>query len=346
MPLSYDWDGEALLLATPADSPTGRNLAATRAVRLALGHTRDVTMIDGDVEVLEIDALPRELGDRFSARTGFDPRTLSTPYRWYRVTPRHVQAWREANELPDRADARRPLVGLTTPSSHPRRTAMTSIESITLEVADPTAADRFYTAAFGLDTQMRLRASEAPTTGFRGFTLSLMVSQPATVNALIDAALDAGATPLKPAAKSLWGYGGVVQAPDGTIWKVATSAKKDTGPATRQIDEIVLLLGVADVAASKRFYVDRGLAVAKSFGRKYVEFATPVESRQAGALRAPRPRQGRRRLSRRHRIAPARHRQRRRALHRPGRVRVGDRVAASRTEDALIAWPGAIVGGS
>jgi predicted lactoylglutathione lyase len=101
------------------------------------------------------------------------------------------------------------------------------------------------------------------------------VSQPGTVSALIDAALDAGATPLKPVAKSFWGYGGVVQAPDGAIWKVATSAKKDTGPATRQIDEIVLLLGVADVAASKRFYVDRGLAVAKSFGRKYVEFATP-----------------------------------------------------------------------
>ena len=121
-------------------------------------------------------------------------------------------------------------------------------------------------------------------------------SQP-TVNGLIDAALDAGATSLKPAAKSFWGYGGVVQAPDGTIWKVATSAKKDTGPATRQIDQIVLLLGVADVAASKRFYVDRGLAVAKSFGRKYVEFATPSSPGQAGALRAPRPRQGRRRPS-------------------------------------------------
>ena len=64
------------------------------------------------------------------------------------------------------------------------------------------------------------------------------------------------------------------QAPDGTIWKVATSAKKDTGPATRQIDQIVLLLGVGDMAVSKRFYVDRGLTVAKSFGRKYVEFAT------------------------------------------------------------------------
>ena len=48
VPLSFDWDGEALLIATPADSPTGRNLAVTRAVRLALGHTRDVTMIEGD----------------------------------------------------------------------------------------------------------------------------------------------------------------------------------------------------------------------------------------------------------------------------------------------------------
>ncbi|HXL16047.1 MAG TPA: glyoxalase, partial [Streptosporangiaceae bacterium] len=89
---------------------------------------------------------------------------------------------------------------------------MTSIESITLEVADPAAAHRFYIAAFGLGTQVRLRASEAPTTGFRGFTLSLTVSQPATVSGLIGAALDAGATPLKPAAKSFWGYGGVVRA--------------------------------------------------------------------------------------------------------------------------------------
>lgn len=151
--------------------------------------------------------------------------------------------------------------------------AMASIASVTLDVADPSAADRFYTTAFGLDTQIRLRASEAPTTGFRGFTLALTVSQLTTVNNLIDAALDAGATPLKPAAKSFWGYGGVVRAPDGTIWKVATSAKKDAGPDTRRIDEIVLLLGVEDVVASKRFYVERGLAVAKSFSRMYVEFA-------------------------------------------------------------------------
>ncbi|MGW0290486.1 glyoxalase [Streptomyces tuirus] len=151
---------------------------------------------------------------------------------------------------------------------------MTSIASVTLEVADPAAADRFYSAAFGLGDRLRLRASEEPTSGFRGFTLSLVVSQPADVDALLDAAVQAGATTLKPAAKSLWGYGAVVQAPDGTIWQLASSSKKNTGPATRQVDEFVLLLGVEDVKASKQFYVEHGLAVGKSFGSKYVEFET------------------------------------------------------------------------
>ncbi|MDR6974210.1 hypothetical protein J2X68_000888 [Streptomyces sp. 3330] len=102
VPLSFDWDGEALWAATPTNSPTGRNLAATRTARLALGGTRDVTMIDGEVGVLELDALPRERGDRFADRTGFDPRASATSYRWFRIVPRRVQAWREENELSDR----------------------------------------------------------------------------------------------------------------------------------------------------------------------------------------------------------------------------------------------------
>jgi predicted lactoylglutathione lyase len=150
---------------------------------------------------------------------------------------------------------------------------MATIDSVTLHVTDTDTAERFYANAFGLGSRIRLRASDEPTTGFRGFTMALTVSQPSTVDSLVKSALDAGATALKPAAKSFWGYGGVVQAPDGTIWKIATSAKKDTGPATRRIDEVVLLLGVADVAASKRFYVEQGLTVGKSFGRMYVEFS-------------------------------------------------------------------------
>jgi uncharacterized glyoxalase superfamily protein PhnB len=151
---------------------------------------------------------------------------------------------------------------------------MTTIDSLTLDVADTAAAAQFYKAAFGLDTQLGFRLAEPPTTGFRGFTLSVTVAQPADARGLLDAALDAGATSLKPGAKSFWGFGGVVQAPDGVIWKVATSSKKDVGPATLAIESIVLLLGATDVAATKAFYVQQGLAVAKSFGRKYVELAT------------------------------------------------------------------------
>jgi hypothetical protein len=148
---------------------------------------------------------------------------------------------------------------------------MANIDSVTLEVTDLSTARSFYDAAFDLGDRLRLRETDAPTSGFRGLHLSVIASQPADVHALFDAAVDAGATVLKPVAKSIWGHGGVVQAPDGTIWKVATSAKKDTGPASRQIDEIVLLLGATDVSASKKFYVERGVTVGKSFG-SYVDF--------------------------------------------------------------------------
>ncbi len=104
---AHDAGGDRLV-ATVTDprwqrprAASGPISAATRAVRLGLGHTRDVSMIEGEVEVLEIDALPQQRGDRFVAHTGFDPRALATPYCWFRMSPRHIQAWREVNEMPD-----------------------------------------------------------------------------------------------------------------------------------------------------------------------------------------------------------------------------------------------------
>jgi hypothetical protein len=45
VPLSFLWDGASLLLATPAASPTGRNLRSTGRTRLGIGPTRDVVTI-------------------------------------------------------------------------------------------------------------------------------------------------------------------------------------------------------------------------------------------------------------------------------------------------------------
>jgi hypothetical protein len=46
--------------------------------------------------------LTDELGDAFAVKTGFDPRELTTPYLYFRISPRRLQAWREANELEGR----------------------------------------------------------------------------------------------------------------------------------------------------------------------------------------------------------------------------------------------------
>lgn len=156
---------------------------------------------------------------------------------------------------------------------------MNSIDTLTLEVADVESARAFYDAAFGA-LPIELRASDSATSGFRGYSVSLVVSQPRHVRAVFDAAVAAGATVLKPVTRSLWGVGAVVQAPDGTIWKAVTQSKKDTSPATGrpEVDEVVLLLGVGDVKASKAFYVDKGLTVGKSFGGKYAEFEAPAGS--------------------------------------------------------------------
>jgi hypothetical protein len=102
VPLSFLWDGATLLLATPAASPTGRNLRATGRARLGVGPTRDVVMIEGMAQTLTAAELPGDVGDAFAEKTGFDPRTLTSEYLYFRVTPQRVQAWREANELAGR----------------------------------------------------------------------------------------------------------------------------------------------------------------------------------------------------------------------------------------------------
>jgi hypothetical protein len=103
VPLSFLWDGASLLIATPASSPTSRNLQATGKVRLGIGPTRDLVLIEGTVhEVTAPTEIPDEVGDAFAVKTGFDPRELTGAYLYFRIGPRRLQAWREVNELEDR----------------------------------------------------------------------------------------------------------------------------------------------------------------------------------------------------------------------------------------------------
>ncbi|WP_042426197.1 pyridoxamine 5'-phosphate oxidase family protein [Streptacidiphilus anmyonensis] len=98
VPLSFDWDGKTFVISTLPRSVTARNMAENGRVRLAFGPTRDVVVVDGVAELVpagEVDAV----ADAYAAHTDWDPRRESEEYAWYRVTPRRIQAWREADEL-------------------------------------------------------------------------------------------------------------------------------------------------------------------------------------------------------------------------------------------------------
>ncbi|MEU5882806.1 pyridoxamine 5'-phosphate oxidase family protein [Spirillospora sp. NPDC047279] len=102
IPLSFLWDGTTLLVATPAASPTARNLQATGKVRLGIGPTRDVVLIEGTAEAVPDAEIPAATGDAFAVKTGFDPRAETNEYLYFHIRPRRLQAWREANEIADR----------------------------------------------------------------------------------------------------------------------------------------------------------------------------------------------------------------------------------------------------
>src|SRR5215831_18525604 len=103
VPLSILWDGATALIATPAASPTSRNLQATGKFRLGIGPARDLVLIEGTVQAVTAAAdSPAAAGDAFAVKTGFDPRELTDAYAFFHISPRRVQAWCEVNELAGR----------------------------------------------------------------------------------------------------------------------------------------------------------------------------------------------------------------------------------------------------
>ncbi|MGP3632212.1 pyridoxamine 5'-phosphate oxidase family protein [Streptomyces sp. 24-1644] len=100
IPLSFLWDGTAFLVSTPRTSVTSRNLLADGRVRLSLGPTRDVVVVDATAEPVDLADLAPRTGEAFASKTGFDPRESDEQdYQFFLIRPRRIQAWREANEL-------------------------------------------------------------------------------------------------------------------------------------------------------------------------------------------------------------------------------------------------------
>jgi hypothetical protein len=103
VPLSYAWDGSRVVIATEARLLTARNIAGSGRARLGFGPTRDVVIIDVELDrSLELPDVTPDLADLYAEQSGWDPREESEPYVYMLLRPIRIQAWRESNELSGR----------------------------------------------------------------------------------------------------------------------------------------------------------------------------------------------------------------------------------------------------
>jgi Pyridoxamine 5'-phosphate oxidase len=103
VPVSHTWNGSHLVVATEPRSRTVANVNANGRVRLALGETRDVVMIDAVL----VESIPKakattELADAYATQAGWDPRTDGADYVYLVFSPERIQVWREGEDLTER----------------------------------------------------------------------------------------------------------------------------------------------------------------------------------------------------------------------------------------------------
>ncbi len=108
VPVTHTWTGTQVVVATEPTSRTVANVTANPGVRLALGETRDVVMIDAVlVRAVRVSEAPVALADGYAAQAGWDPRSDGGEYVYLVFMPERIQVWREAEDIAGRTVMRR-----------------------------------------------------------------------------------------------------------------------------------------------------------------------------------------------------------------------------------------------
>ena len=101
--VSLWWDGSQVVIATIGGNRTARNLDATGLARLALGSPEDVIMIDVRVsDSVPVGKADPQLAAGFAAAVGWNPIEEAGNWRFFRLMPLEIQAYRGYGELQGR----------------------------------------------------------------------------------------------------------------------------------------------------------------------------------------------------------------------------------------------------
>jgi hypothetical protein len=97
------WNSTDFLIATVGSSRTARNLDATAVARLALGAPDDVIVIDASLtESTPVADADGALQAGFAAAVGWSPLEEPGSWRFLRLAPSRIQAYRGYGELEGR----------------------------------------------------------------------------------------------------------------------------------------------------------------------------------------------------------------------------------------------------
>lgn len=102
VPLSLAWDGTHLLVATPSNTPTARNAAASGVVRAALDSAVEVVLIEASVEVIDFTDADEVTTHTYVERVGWNPTDESGDWSLLIATPRTIRSWANVSEISGR----------------------------------------------------------------------------------------------------------------------------------------------------------------------------------------------------------------------------------------------------
>lgn len=101
IPVSYWWDGTRLTTATFENSRTLKNVQAQPKVRVAVGSTGDVLIVDATATIVAVADIDPRAAEAYARAAGNDPRSVPG-FTYIQLAPERMQVWRGPAEFAGR----------------------------------------------------------------------------------------------------------------------------------------------------------------------------------------------------------------------------------------------------
>ncbi len=107
VPLSLAWHDNTILVATPSDTPTVRNVLATGRARASLDSATDVAIIAAAARAVDFGDVPDATKVAYVPRVGWNPEDEQGAWSLIALAPRLIHAWNGVAEIKGRTIMRR-----------------------------------------------------------------------------------------------------------------------------------------------------------------------------------------------------------------------------------------------